>query len=57
MARPGPNRTRDAPTPLPASEADPHLGEVVAVGTRQIAFEDGEYAVDPKTGRVLRRLS
>jgi len=49
--------TPDAPTPLPASEADPHLGEVVAVGTRQIAFEDGEYAVDPKTGRVLRRLS
>jgi len=35
---------------------DPHIGCNVGVGSRQASFQDGEYAVDPETGVVLRRL-
>ena len=42
---------------LPETDpSDPRIGRVLEIGTRHVAFEDGEYAVDPQTGVVLRRL-
>jgi len=42
---------------LPKTDSkDAHIGQNVGVGNRQVAFEDGEYAVDPETGVVLKRL-
>ena len=42
---------------LPKTDSkDAHIGQNVGVGNRQVAFEDGEYTVDPETGVVLKRL-
>lgn len=42
---------------LPVTDPkDPNIGRNVGVGSRQFSCQEGEYAVDPETGVVLKRL-